>query len=315
MSPSRFDYDYSTADWGSRETVLQALGSIPSADGTSPPVAVGVNTFVDELWSGTVPIDWKERKVFEYYDYYFTGEDIQIYIEGLDLDDFDAKMPIMNFYYRISQQKLPIYGFWSYSFDEIMRGTRIVEGGFTIATRSTDYMTRVISKAAARRSVGRNVEHKLRGNTRDESNIEKYWGNHIEAHKNVTKNMHSIHPPFNFIIVYGISDVSLCADDADTNSYVTDYYNTPLVDDDNDILYEVDSAENQMRRIIQNVEITGMTSGYSPNGNVCSEQYTFIARDMYPAGSPENIGNSVLRPVVESEYPTYGIEPGSFGFQ
>lgn len=59
-----------------------------------------------------------------YYDYYFTGEDVKIYIDGL----FDAgdELDIASFAFGITQQKAPLYGFWSYNYDVMMVGTRIV---------------------------------------------------------------------------------------------------------------------------------------------------------------------------------------------
>jgi hypothetical protein len=263
------------------------------------------DSLLEQKWSGIVKVGEQERNAFEYYDYYFTGEDIQIYIEGLELNDTHGKLPMMNFAYSISQQKAPIYGFWSYTYDEIMRGTRVVQGAFRIATKSTDYMTMAIAKAAEARDSGKNIEHKLRGNTQDEANIKQYWGKNLEYNKHIDQNIFSAHPPFNFVVVYGISDVSLCAQtNVDTTEFVSDYYNLPLVDTTNDRLFEVDHNENQMRRIIQNVEIMDMQVEYNPAGQVCSEVYTFIARDLYSSRTsktPYDTG----RVYVESESSSY----------
>lgn len=275
MSETAQSFNQSGWTWGS------APLTFVDSSGTTPPATVH-EKMLDQRWSGVVKVGEQERNVFEYYDYYFTGEDIQIYIEGLELNDTHGKLPMMNFAYSISQQKAPIYGFWSYTYDEIMRGTRVVQGAFRIATKSTDYMTIAIAKAAEARDSGRNIEHKLRGNTQDEANIKEYWGKNLEYNKHRDQNIFSAHPPFNFVVVYGISDVSLCSQtNVETNSFVSDYYNLPLVDTTNDRLFEVDHNENQMRRIIQNVEIMDMQVEYNPAGQVCSEVYTFIARDMY----------------------------------
>lgn len=77
---------------------------------------------VDLQWGGKS--DDKD-KFNMYYDYYFSGEDVKVYIDGL----FDAKheLDIVSFSFSIKQEKSPLYGFWSYNFDAVMAGTRIIQ--------------------------------------------------------------------------------------------------------------------------------------------------------------------------------------------
>lgn len=62
-----------------------------------------------------------------YFDYYFAGQDIKIYIEGAETPE-QGELPMMDFAFNMQQQKTPVYGFWSYTFDAVMKGTRIVSG-------------------------------------------------------------------------------------------------------------------------------------------------------------------------------------------
>lgn len=77
---------------------------------------------IDLKWGGQSS---DGNKFNMYYDYYFSGEDVKIYIDGL----FDAgyELDMASFSFSIRQEKSPLYGFWSYNFDAIMMGTRIIQ--------------------------------------------------------------------------------------------------------------------------------------------------------------------------------------------
>ena len=77
---------------------------------------------IDLQWGGQSE---DNNKFNMYYDYYFSGEDVKIYIDGL----FDAgqELDIASFSFSIKQEKSPLYGFWSYNFDAVMTGTRIIQ--------------------------------------------------------------------------------------------------------------------------------------------------------------------------------------------
>jgi hypothetical protein len=77
---------------------------------------------IDLQWGGKSE---DSNKFNMYYDYYFSGEDVKIYIDGL----FDAgyELDIASFSFSIRQEKSPLYGFWSYNFDAVMTGTRMIQ--------------------------------------------------------------------------------------------------------------------------------------------------------------------------------------------
>lgn len=94
------------------------LAQDPSSQRTFNPL----DEEIDLQWGGKVQDD---KKFNMYYDYFFSGEDVKIYIDGL----FDAEheLDIASFSFNIRQEKSPIFGFWSYNFDAVMTGTRILQ--------------------------------------------------------------------------------------------------------------------------------------------------------------------------------------------
>jgi hypothetical protein len=77
---------------------------------------------IDLQWGGKTE---DNNKFNMYYDYFFSGEDVKIYIDGLF--DSEYELDIASFSFNIRQEKSPIYGFWSYNFDAVMTGTRIIQ--------------------------------------------------------------------------------------------------------------------------------------------------------------------------------------------
>lgn len=227
-----------------------------------------------------------DKSSFERYNYYFTGQDIKIYIDGIEPPDPMAEIPMIDFAFKIEQQKTPVYGFWSYTYDQILRGTRVVQGAIRVATRTTDYMTRMVAKAAQSRAKG-TTEASIRGLDIDEKYIEKYWGRNIESDRVVDRNLMLIHPPFNFIIIYGIEDLSVCMPDspamagADNAEEYAKAMAAITDNGNNRYLLEADPTNNTMRRVIEGVEFTSKQVEYNASGQVCSEMYTFIAKDEY----------------------------------
>ena len=272
---------------------------------------------LDQAWSG---VSQQGRGIFEYYDYYYTGDNVRVYVDGVEPPDADANMPVIEFAFKISQQKTPLYGFWSYTYDEMLRGTRVVQGAIRIATTTTNYMTREIAKAADTRTK-QDSDYVIRKLDVDERNIDAYWGRHIELDTESDKNIFSIHPPFNFVVMYGIDDVAACMpSNQRVDQYVVDKYNTgfgTMANDDNHTILEADQNDHVMRRVIEGVEIVDMQVEYSSNGQVCSELYSFIARDAYspsPDSPKQTYGNTYVPGASDLPHhllptPAYPIQP------
>lgn len=222
-----------------------------------------------------------------YFDYFFSGQDIQVWIDGND-----DRMPIQSFAFNIEQKKQPIYGFWNYTYSAMMRGTRIVSGQFSIVTPYPDYVKDRVAEAAHTRAVNGSSMTQLRGVDKREENIEKYWqrnsvGNALgdDTSAQSFRHLFSSHPPFNFVCVYGVQSTSIVNN---PNARMEEVYNRytesqshTLMLDLNERLVESDPIDEQNRLVIENVELVSMQTQYTPDGDPIAETYAFIARDVY----------------------------------
>lgn len=251
-----------------------------------------LNPEIDLQWAGKVD---DTNKFNNYYDYFFTGEDVKIYIDGL----FDAgdELEIASFAFNITQQKSPLFGFWSYNYDVMMTGTRIVTGEFVVYTRYPGRMRDLLSKAADARaafysdSPKSQIQSYLRSDKEsleDDKNIQKYWANSqldrlsSDGRSSDDRNIFSAHPPFNLVIKYGSQEGSLST--IARNKGTQSDQNYDMLDrlmslDFNDRLTQTNIK--QMDIILQSIHLTSMNTSYSPGGNPLVESYQFIGRDMY----------------------------------
>jgi hypothetical protein len=287
------------------DRTFDVRGNLASTDVVAPRSFDPLNENIDLKWAGKTD---DSEKFNTYYDYYFTGEDIKIYIDGL----FDPKyeLDIQNFAFNIAQQKQPLYGFWSYNYDVMMVGTRIVVGQFSVYSRYPGRMRDLLSEAAKQRvafnkSNQGEVQSFLSGyDTRsieDEKNIEKYWANSqldrlgSDGAQANDRNIFSAHPPFNLIIKYGMQEgaVSSVARNKGTNSEDNfDTLDRLMATDYNQRLVQKNMSEN-MNLVLQSVHLNSMVSAVEVGGQPVMETYQFTARDFYISeGSIRNFNSS-----------------------
>ena len=232
---------------------------------------------IDEEWAK----GYRTSKApHSYFDYYFSGQDILVGIDGVE-DEFGT-IPIINLGFNMTQQKTPVFGAFSYTYDAVMRGNRIVTGEFSIATTSPDYMKNLLAKAATSRANRSYTPYSTRPLTEDDANIEKYWGRVIDPdYGNAGKRIFSVHPPFSFLILYGVQNISLGEATSSSGADILDGYasDNPLYSDQNERLVESDSADQASRIVLEACELTSMATSYTPDGAVCSETYQFFGRD------------------------------------
>jgi hypothetical protein len=256
---------------------------------------------LDRIWAGS-PTDTSKR-FNNYYDYYFSGEDVKIYIDGLF--DPEDELDIASFAYSIRQEKQPLYGFWSYNYDTVMFGTRIISGEISMFTRHPRRMTDFMEKAAAARLASAKEWEDNKRNTvgdsaiksrltpgsfsaSDEKNIQKYWAySQLDRITNDVglngKNIFSAHPPFNFIILFGAEEVALTpysvGNSPDIN--ISDNLDRMIHTDVNQRTVRTGGTNSPTKMIIQQVNLMNMTTQFTPGGQPVVESYQFIARDFY----------------------------------
>jgi hypothetical protein len=260
-------------------SILNRAKTVGNAWGmrSSAPIDV-FNSDEDLKWASA--FGGQEDKFNTYYDYYYSGQDIQVYIDGADSSSTGGIMPIISFAFNIKQEKMPLYGFWSYTFDAIMRGNRIINGAFTVATTSLNYMRDMIQDASTTRQEGKGSVYPIRNLDGDEENIQKYWSINVDSSSsadNDSRNIWSSHPAFNFVVVYGMQDVSVA--DYDTMKMKRLTNPQKLLTDTNDRL--VSETLLPTRYVIENVELTSLQVEYTPDGQPLGETYSFIARDLF----------------------------------
>ena len=288
----------------------------PFADNSFDPL----DKDIDLKWAGT---SREDRNFSNYFDYYFSGEDVKVYIDGL-FDPGD-ELDISSMTFSIKQEKQPLYGFWSYNYDAIMYGARIVAGNFAVYSRYPRRMTDLLEKAARVRSesVGKRVSSDKANvisvlsssgeSAEDEVNILKYWARSqldrvtydpakVANSPSDDKHIFSAHPPFNIIIIYGIQENGLVnkgATQAPNNANPPDNHDRLLSTDYNTRLTKVSNQVTPMKIVLQNVQLLSMSTGYDTSGAPLQEGYEFIARDIYYTaadGSSNPLQNIVQDP-------------------
>lgn len=260
-----------------------------------------LNTAIDLEWGGTR----SDEKFNNYYDYFFSGEDVKVYIDGL----FDAadELDIASMAFVIKQEKQPLYGFWSYNYDAVMLGTRLISGEISVYSRYPRRMTEMLEKAAAVRmessnpNPSRSVISTLGTDAArkdDELNIQKYWLNteldrttsdpHMRTLVDTADSSHNIfsaHPPFNLVIFYGLEELGLSDNTVatfDTANNINAQLNSDrIIATDYNERKILKSISNPMKIVIQNVNLMSMSTAYNSGGQPLVENYQFIARDFY----------------------------------
>lgn len=248
--------------------------------------------------------NYKDSFINPYFDYFFTGQDVQITIDGLESND--DILPIYSFAYNIQQQKQPLYGFWSYTYDAMLRGTRIVTGAFSIIATEPYLLTGKIAKAAQVRATATAANqvgnmHAIRGLDEDEALIDSFWRRNYDTNlQDGQQHLFSIHPPFNFVIRYGLQDTSSVHQSPSFRaSEIRQAYNNsdPMFLDYNERLIKNPVSQLDMQVLLENVELMSKQIEYDTEGTPLIETYTFMARD-----------ERLLKPIDKSN-PVYSSPP------
>lgn len=232
-----------------------------------------------------------------YFDYFFTGQDIQVSLYGLENPN-DA-LPVYSLAYNIEQQKMPLYGFWDYTYSAMLRGTRIISGAFSIVAMYPHLLTKAIAKASFNISKGEKSSatnwKAIRTLNEDERNITKFWRRNFDYNLDLDQqHLFSVHPPFHLIIKYGIQSTSLSEysgaipympSSRGSQSRIAELEkdfryaaNGYMLTDVNERLVR-DSSEITTKIALENVEIMSKSISYGVDGEPIMETYTFLARD------------------------------------
>lgn len=267
-----------------------------------------------------------------YFDYFFTGQDIQVSLYGLESPN-DA-LPVYSLAYNIEQQKMPLYGFWDYTYSAMLRGTRIISGAFSIIAMYPHLLTRAIAKASFNISKGEKSSSTnlsaIRTLNEDERNITKFWRRNLDSNLDLDQqHLFSVHPPFHLIIKYGVQSTSLIdyggavpyipssrSSQSRTAELEKDFRyaaNGYMLTDVNERLVR-DSSELTTKIALENVEIMSKSISYGVDGEPIMETYTFLARDERIINDNTDKSYSdaslIFNPTVDT--PSVGAKPSGY---
>ncbi len=229
-----------------------------------------------------------------YLDYYYSGQDIYTYVVGAE----EIKLPIEGLAFNIEQKKAPIYGAHSYTYDGVMRGTRIVTGSFVITTMRQDFMIDVLTEAAQKKIDRHSTMNSSQGSqysiseggfqNADQDNIRRYWDINPEKNRDMAsdtegKHIFSSHPPFDLAIIYGLQMLSINDEYSQGRSFglVGDFAgdNAIHMDTNERLVDGGDFKDSKHRVLLKDIELLSCQMNYAPDGSPLNEVYTFFARD------------------------------------
>lgn len=217
------------------------------------------------------------------YDYdHYSGANVSLYIGDIWIDE------ITSIKYQVMQNKRPIYGYASYHYDFVAKGTSLVEGMFTINFKESGYLYYVLNRI---QEAGANAHltptDLVDGQTRpiDKNTIERF-----------------LEKPMDRIKYQDISDIASLPDDKFEN-YAEAFEDTvwgksgetldSVASTDHRRVDHMDSFDiflvygnmddhtsNHTVKRIQKVELVGQSQLIEVSGEPIQEAYTFIARDV-----------------------------------
>lgn len=212
---------------------------------------------------------------------YYSGSDVRIYFGDIWVDE------INNLQYTLQENVAPIYGYCSTTWDKVARGTRMIQGSFTINYKESYYLHSVMDRLESNMKdededgyadssgfneetfiSGSTIEHLLSANNIDFNVIadefeKSLWGKSSNATINAQRDQRQRNTYFN-----GTNDSKI--KDAGFNILVA--YGP---------MNEADGRKvNETVHSLVGVQLTGVSQVIDGSGRPIEEQYTFIAKDL-----------------------------------
>lgn len=225
---------------------------------------------------------------------YFSGANVKVYFGDVWLDQ------LVNISFSMQEQVAPIYGFNSYTFDRISRGSRMVQGQFTINFTENGYMQSILKRAGdSMQSVTRQIASEEPNNYMQD----------IDEYKTI-KDLLTINSKETYMEQVNALKASLWGVDTGTDSAPpykendTYFYTTPnagknelrvhgfniLIDyspdanmkDFQDCLDDIKQNKSsfQTYRTIIGVHIGSESQSVVNNGQAIQQTYQFVAKDL-----------------------------------
>lgn len=216
------------------------------------------------------------------YSRYYSGTDIRIYLGDMWVDE------IVEIGFDMQEQVAPIYGYASYTFDKTARGSRIVQGSFSINFKEAGYLQTILNSLSSKQA----------GDNPTWFNLSDFNGaGGKTAHKttsveNIIENFQSLADDYEsaFWGSEATSSALLQSRRNDTFFYGTrENENNQSLKDHGFNIYltfgnTIDPSRGtnnfQTAQSIVGVQLTGLSTRVDPSGNPVLEVYSFIAKDI-----------------------------------
>ena len=214
---------------------------------------------------------------------YYSGNDIRIYFGDIWVDE------VTSIDFTLQEQVAPIFGYASYTWEKVARGSRYVSGTFSINFKETAYLQNIMnslnsdleknprsgffSKSEWNKSM--DIETLVSQNKEDfyelADDLEKsFWGEGSQS-ESVLKHEDTtfFYPAYVGQTVKGLDQYKL----ADDGFNIVIAYGNPNMSG-----RTVDSYETV--QVIMGIQLTGVSQQIGGNGQPIQETYQFIAKDL-----------------------------------
>lgn len=221
---------------------------------------------------------------------YFSGSNVKVFFN-------DTWIPeIVGISYQLQESLQPIYGFNSYTFDRMARGSRIVQGQFSINFVGKGYLQNILKDLSSSQTTGiQAIKPKIAGLAPEVKNLDlvtstqdskakanlfdtlrlSYWGQETQDLPGITSEEYR----FLDTHFYGGTSDSLKKTGF---TIIIDY--SPDVDgvDFQNCLKGTGSGSSVYRtkRILNQVHIQSLSQTIGNDGQVIQEHYAFLAKDV-----------------------------------
>lgn len=227
---------------------------------------------------------------------YFAGADIRIYFGDVWIDE------VTSLQFTLQEQVAPIFGYASYTWDKVARGSRYIQGSFSINFKESYYLQQVLKSLSSEMSQDKNnvlsgfntdtwkgsvdIETLMNTNKQNFDNIadqfeESLWG--AGANKGINSSMTKKNRSQNSYFYPEFRGKNNAAgeptyDSGSQKALLDSGFNIVISYGPLNETNGINTPETTHSLI--GVQLTGVSQVIGGDGNPVQEQYTFIAKDL-----------------------------------
>lgn len=219
---------------------------------------------------------------------YFSGCDVSIYFGDVWIDEINSLE------FKLVENKVPIYGYNSYTWDAVAYGARMVSGSFVLNFREANYLNNVLKRYSQSKESAKNYLNHLsdRSSTSDAFKSMLLEGKTLEE---LSQNFDKLSPEdqeraaemMQQLAWGGRAQINNQDDLYGQKSYFQDSNNgkgfniviTYGTGSNIPLIHSSNGTQTTFHKII-GVHLTGVIQHISPDGAPVFEEYGFIAKDL-----------------------------------